>query len=138
MISEIGLGSLSPGRLDRGKFAPVFFAGSCEGWFFGLSDRQQPIKRQNDRTCMIAMADAAQEDPTALATPLSEARIAQMPTWRLTRGWLWPRTCASSPTASSIVASKRAIRSRVGSARALNIASMLIGLVMVPAIVPNI
>ena len=36
-------------------------------------------------------------------------------TWRETRGWLWPSTCASSPTESSIALSKARILSRVGS-----------------------
>ena len=48
------------------------------------------------------------------STPAS-ARIFR---WRDTRGWLWPSTCASSPTDSSILLSSARIRSRVGSASA--------------------
>ena len=47
-------------------------------------------------------------------TPAS-ARILR---WRETRGWLWPSTCASSPTDSSMVRSSARMRSRVGSASA--------------------
>jgi hypothetical protein len=47
-------------------------------------------------------------------------------TCRETRGWLCPRTCASSPTASSIAASRRMIRSRVGSASARKVGSIFI------------
>ena len=45
----------------------------------------------------------------------------RMRTWRETRGWLWPSTCASSPTLSSMARSSIRIRSRVGSARAAKI-----------------
>ena len=48
------------------------------------------------------------------STPAS-ARILR---WRETRGWLWPSTCASSPTDSSIIRSSARMRSRVGSASA--------------------
>jgi hypothetical protein len=41
-----------------------------------------------------------------------------MRTWRDTRGWLWPSTCAISPTESSIARSSIRIRNRVGSASA--------------------
>ena len=48
------------------------------------------------------------------STPAS-ARIFR---WRETRGWLWPSTCASSPTDNSISRSSATMRSRVGSASA--------------------
>ena len=87
----------------------------------GLRSRRRP-RRRPVRTSARRGRGSASVRKTQLpslrrsSTPAS-ARILR---WRETRGWLCPRTCASSPTDSSISRSSATMRSRVGSASAWN------------------
>jgi hypothetical protein len=60
----------------------------------------------------------AQEHPATSRRRSARPASHRIFTWRDTRGWLCPSTCANSPTASSMLARSRMMRRRVGSARA--------------------
>ena len=70
--------------------------------------------------------------PSATNTQLPSLRRSASPashrilTWRDTRGWLCPSTCASSPTDSSIERSSARMRSRVASASARKISRAMV------------
>ena len=105
---------LRRGRRGRPRAAPRSAANSaCAVGLDPMIDHRRTAARCDRRRPASGTPSCL---PCAASTSPASPRIL---TWRETRGWLCPRTCASSPTDNSIARSSATIRSRVGSAKRL-------------------
>ena len=112
MAGEIAVGRLGALGADRFGARGV----GCEQRLRSRASAQSSISANigSTRSASASVRNTQLPSLRRSSTPAS-ARIFR---WRDTRGWLWPSTCASSPTDSSISRRSATMRSRVGSASA--------------------
>ena len=112
MAGEIAVRGL--GALGADRFDPRRIGGEQRAAVAASAQLSMSANIGSTRSASASVRNTQLPSLRRSSTPAS-ARIFR---WRDTRGWLWPRTCASSPTDSSISRSSARMRSRVGSASA--------------------